>query len=123
MSPATTRFTVALARLNHLVKNPREPMKTETRALGLVLLCFATLVGWAPILAILAGAALSSLLGCHVDEGSVRPCMVAGIDVGYPLYILLVSGWFILGTWPIIVVTGFLWLWLLVRLVVRRVRA
>lgn len=95
-------------------------MKTETRVLGLVLLCVATLVGWAPVLAILAGAALSSFLGCHVDEGSVHPCMVAGIDVGYPLYIMLVSGWLILGTWPIILMTCVLWLWLLVRLVLRR---
>jgi hypothetical protein len=96
--------------------------KTDTRTTGPVLLCLATLVGWAPVIGILVGAALSSLLGCRVDEGSVRPCVVGGVDVGYPLYLLLVSGWFILGTWPIILVTTLLWLWLVVRFVLRRLR-
>jgi hypothetical protein len=97
-------------------------MARARRSRGFVALCLVTVVAWAPLAGLLAGAFLASVLDCRVDEGSVHPCIVAGIDLGSVLYGLTVGGWLILGLWPLMLLTLVLWLGWLVWAIARRVR-
>lgn len=51
-----------------------------------------------PILVSLLAGGIAHLAGAQLDEGSVHPCIVLGIDIGRPLYILGVAGWLALIT-------------------------
>jgi hypothetical protein len=48
--------------------------------------------------------------GCHVDEGSVHPCIINGKDYGSLLYALGVTGWLMLVTLPAGAFAGVIWL-------------
>ena len=65
-------------------------------------------------------ALLAWAFDCRVDEGSVHACSAAGIDIGPVLYGLGMSGWLILGLWPVMILTVLLWRALLVWVIVRR---
>lgn len=39
--------------------------------------------------------------GCRLNEGSVNPCVVNGVDYGERLYSAFVSGWYLLVTGPV----------------------
>lgn len=39
--------------------------------------------------------------GCQLDEGSIHPCIINGVDRGSDLYTLGVMGWFMLATIPL----------------------
>jgi hypothetical protein len=47
---------------------------------------------------------------CRVDEGSVHPCLVAGIDIGHLLYTLMTMGWFVILMLPFMLLTLVIWL-------------
>ena len=98
------------------------PTTRLLRRPALFILCVVTVIAWAPLAGVLAGAALSSAFDCRVDEGSVHPCVVGGIDLGSFLNLLTVSGWLMLGLWPVMLLTLVVWLGLLVWAVVRRFR-
>lgn len=89
------------------------------RAPWLLVLGIVTLVGWAPLGVLLLGSGVASALNCRLDEGSVHPCLVAGVDIGPVLYTATVSGWLILGVWPVMLGTLLIWLGLLIRMIVR----
>src|SRR5437868_1107970 len=54
----------------------------------------------APIGSVSLCALIANTHGCHVDEGSVHPCMINGKDYGHLLYTLGVAGWLMLVTLP-----------------------
>lgn len=61
------------------------------------------IVGFAilPILSMLIAVVIAGVSGCALDEGSVHPCLVLGIDLGTLLYSMAVFGWFVMFTVPL----------------------
>lgn len=54
----------------------------------------------APIGSVVACGWIANAHGCRVDEGSVHPCVINGVDRGQLLYTLGMMGWFMLVTLP-----------------------
>jgi hypothetical protein len=54
----------------------------------------------APILIALTSTVAAYAAGCTLDEASVHPCIVLGLDWGSALYFFLVSGWLAIATLP-----------------------
>lgn len=53
-----------------------------------------------PMIPVVICGVIAAGCGCHVDEGSVHPCIVFGRDIGHLLYTMGVMGWFGLITFP-----------------------
>jgi hypothetical protein len=68
----------------------------HTLILGLILF-----VGFLPVLSVAIAGGIASANGCQLDEGSVHPCVVNGVDMGETLYSMGVMGWFMLVTLPL----------------------
>lgn len=64
--------------------------------LGLILF-----LAFLPVLSVAAAGAIANANGCDLDEGSVHPCLVNGVDMGETLYSMGVMGWFMLATLPL----------------------
>jgi hypothetical protein len=62
-----------------------------------------------PVLATVAAIMLASIGDCQLDEGSVHPCIIAGVDIGEALYSMGVSFWFALATLPNLVMAAVVW--------------
>lgn len=62
----------------------------------------STLLGFAPVMSVLASSAVAKAAQCGLDEGSSHPCHVLGVELGGLLYSMFVSGWFIFLTWPLV---------------------
>ncbi len=54
----------------------------------------------APVGSVVACGLIANAYGCRVDEGSVHPCIINGLDYGQLLYTLGVLGWLMLVTLP-----------------------
>ncbi|MGA8154999.1 MAG: hypothetical protein WB822_02065 [Rhodoplanes sp.] len=68
-----------------------------TLARGLKIALAAILaVAAAPFLLALGAGLIAILLGCQLDESDVHPCMISGVDLGYPLYATALTGLIIL---------------------------
>ena len=74
-----------------------------------------TVVSAAPALSLVAAGLAATALGCQLDEGSVHPCLLGGVDLGNTLYAGAVLGWLMLVTWPGVLVAMLIWLVILVR--------
>ena len=57
-------------------------------------------IGVTPMLIAMLAGVITNLAKCELNEGSVSPCTVAGVDIGKMLYAMGVSGWFTLMTMP-----------------------
>ena len=55
----------------------------------------------APILSMLIASTIAQAHGCYVDEGSVHPCVIGGMDWGETFYTMTVLCWFMFFTLPI----------------------
>ncbi len=75
-----------------------------------VVLFLIGLVALAPVFSVIACGVIARALGCHVDEGSVHPCIAHGKDYGQLLYTLGVAGWLMLLTLPAGALASFGWL-------------
>ena len=71
-----------------------------------------------PILSTVLGGGVALCCGCQLDEGSVHPCIIFGIDFGGVLYALGMGFWLIFLTLP----TGLIMLALLAFDAARRKR-
>ncbi len=89
------------------------------RRIGLAALSILTLVSLAPIISLTVAGMLATSLGCTLDEGSLHPCPVAGTDIGSALYTGAVLGWLMFVTWPGLLASLGVWIWLIVRWVLR----
>ena len=70
---------------------------------NLILIVILLLIlGWTvwPVASIMMAGAVANANGCQLDEGSIHPCIVNGIDRGEQLYSMGVMGWFMLVTIP-----------------------
>ncbi len=52
------------------------------RWLAMAILSVVTVAVWIPPLAVLLTLATVAVTGCHVDEATEHPCLVAGHDIG-----------------------------------------
>jgi hypothetical protein len=84
------------------------------------LLGIITLVSWAPLTALVASSALAALFNCRLDEGSIHPCKVVGIDIGPALGTAFVAGWLLLVAWIPMLATAIAWAWILFRMLMKR---
>lgn len=73
-------------------------MKKRTAQIG----CGLLIVLWMvlPLLSVFTAYTIGNAFNCQVDEGGVHPCVVAGQDIGEPLYTMGVLGWFMFITIP-----------------------
>jgi DMSO/TMAO reductase YedYZ heme-binding membrane subunit len=65
-----------------------------------IVLFLIAMVALAPVASVIACGIIANAAGCHVDEGSVHPCVINGHDYGQTLYTMGVMGWFMLLTLP-----------------------
>ena len=84
-------------------------------ALALILL-----FGALPLLTLVSAVLFASTLGCQLDEGSIHPCMVLGLDFGGILYPMAVGGWFLMLTIPLAGLALIVWIIVLVILLFTR---
>jgi hypothetical protein len=49
-------------------------------------------VAAAPFVLTLGAGLIANALGCQLDEGSIHPCGIFGVDLGYLLYAMALSG-------------------------------
>jgi hypothetical protein len=89
---------------------------------ALLALIAASLIAFGPILATLSAGLVANLNGCALDEGSVHPCGVLGMDIGGFLYGLAVMGWLFLLTLPLAIVTVAGWVVFAIVALLRAVR-
>ena len=81
-----------------------------------------TIVAWAPAVAVVLAYVVSGLTGCRIDEASVHPCQVGPVDIGGLLYLMGMSGWYFLATWPVAFLAILFWTVYLVVALGQRVR-
>ena len=62
-----------------------------------------------PFVSLLLAFAVADLGHCQLDEGSVHPCLIAGIDVGPALLVMSMAGWLGIATLPLLLATLVLW--------------
>ena len=55
----------------------------------------------APIVSLLIAIGVANLGGCALDEGSIHPCVIGGIDWGELLSFMGIMGWLALFTVPV----------------------
>jgi hypothetical protein len=85
-----------------------------------ITLCVVTAIGWLPFGLVLAAGLFATVFGCVANEGNSHPCVVAGIDFGEAIYVAGVSGWFMLVTWPLMLITLVAWVALAALFIIRR---
>jgi hypothetical protein len=100
---------------------PTSPTRVWKR-LGLLALVLVTLISFAPLISLVVAGTTASVLGCQVDEGSVHPCVVGGVDIGETLSTSMVLGWLMFVTWPGVLVSLALWAVVVARWISRRLR-
>lgn len=95
---------------------------TSNRRTGFIVLIMLTIAGAAPIISVIAAGFVAGSLGCTLDEGSIHPCVVAGIDLGAVLYAMGVAGWLMLATGPLLIILILIWMIIGLRAILRRLR-
>ena len=91
------------------------PKRRMTWALAMILL-----FGVLPVISLLLAVLFAAAFGCRLDEGSVHPCVVLGLDFGDLLYPMAVGGWFVTFTIPLAGLALIVWLIVLVVLLFMR---
>ena len=81
-----------------------------------------TIVAWAPAVAVVLAYTIGNWAGCRVDEAAAYPCLIGSVDIGGLLYLMGVSGWYFLATWPVAVLSLLFWTGYLIVVAGRKVR-
>ncbi|MFC4424732.1 hypothetical protein [Deinococcus navajonensis] len=71
-----------------------------SRVVSRVALVVWALYTFGPVLLLTLGVSIANWQGCRLDEGSVHPCPVLGVDLGSALYTMGMMGWVMLITVP-----------------------
>ncbi len=79
------------------------------KRLMVVALALIVLFGAAPIVAVLAAAAIAGALGCTLNEGAAHACLLFGRNIGGMLYVMFTSHWFAMMTIPVAVMVLVVW--------------
>jgi hypothetical protein len=74
--------------------------QTEAKTRTSIFYCIL-LFTFAPILSLVTCGIIATIVGCEVSEAGPQPCMILGLDIGRPLAIMGVLGWFMFFTIPI----------------------
>ena len=67
----------------------------------LFVLLAITLCAISPFLAVAYAGSVAEKYGCELNEGSIHPCMVNGVERGGDLYSLGMLGWLGIATVPL----------------------
>ena len=82
-----------------------------TLARGLKIALAAILaVAAAPFVLALGAGMIATLLGCQLDESDIHPCVISGVDLGYPLYATALTGLIMLFGLPFAGAAFLIWL-------------
>jgi len=82
-----------------------------TLARGLkISLAAILIIAAGPFVLTLGAGLIAAALGCQLNEGSVHPCVVFGVDLGYPLYATALTGLIMLIGLPFAGVALLVWL-------------
>ncbi|MBA8877190.1 hypothetical protein [Phyllobacterium myrsinacearum] len=92
------------------------------RRIVVIVLTIVTIIALLPLFSVLATYAIATPLGCAVDEGSVHPCLVGGIDIGDMLYTMGVLGWLMIPAAPVLLIAVLGWVGLGIAAVAGRMR-
>jgi len=76
-----------------------------------------------PIGSVMIAGSIAEANGCDLDEGSIHPCLIDGVDWGPDLYTFGVLGWFMLATLPLGGIALLVWLLVLIIHLIARGRA
>jgi hypothetical protein len=86
-------------------------------------LAIIVLFAASPLVSLILAILIAAPFGCRLDEGSVYPCVILGVDFGTLLYVMSVSAWFVMFTVPFAGLALIVWLVVLLSvLFVRRAR-
>ena len=76
----------------------------------LAILFLILAVTLAPVGSLMLSGWIANANGCALDEGSVHPCVIGGVDRGELLYTMFVLGWLMFLTFPAGALAGAGWL-------------
>ena len=86
----------------------------ETRRFGMkwywIALVAIAVFSVLPLISGISAAYIAEAHGCRLDEGSVHPCLVFGLDWGSPLYAMGVLTWLMFFTFPAAFVLLLVWI-------------
>ncbi len=99
---------------------PQQPQ--SKRRIIVIVLTVITIIALLPLFSVLATYAIATTLGCTVDEGSVHPCLLGGIDLGDTLYTMGVMGWLMIPAAPVLLIAVLGWIGLGVAVLTGRMR-
>ena len=88
--------------------------------LNLLIIACISLLCFAPLLVTTIAGSVAQAAGCQLDEGSIHPCIINGVDYGETLYSLGMTAWFMFFSAP--VAAGLLVFYLLALGVITLVR-
>jgi hypothetical protein len=72
-----------------------------TWLIHVLVLVLISLCAIGPFLAVAYAGSMADKFGCQLDEGSIHPCQVKGVDRGEDLYALGMLGWLGVATVPL----------------------
>jgi hypothetical protein len=78
------------------------------RALRIVMIVIVALC-LLPFVSLAISLGLADLGACQLDEGSVHPCLIAGVDLGAALYAMSVVAWVGIVAVPLLMAALLLW--------------
>ena len=67
----------------------------------LIGLIISIVIAVCPLILVWSVDLIAELNGCSLNEGSIQPCIVAGMDIGGVLYSIFMSGWYLFITFPV----------------------
>lgn len=79
-----------------------------------VALALIVFIAALPLISVFLTYLIADANGCRVDEGSVHPCVVMGVDIGGLLYTMGVLGWLMLASLPLGALAVIAWLAVLI---------
>ena len=77
------------------------PILTPRWRAALLLMGKIVFYALSPVICVLLAAGIAGLLGCQMAGGDPAPCNCLGVDVGKPIYMMAMMGWFAIGTLPL----------------------
>ena len=63
-----------------------------------------------PLISGISAAYIAEAHGCRLDEGSVHPCIIGGVDWGEALYTMALLSWLMFFTFPAAFVLFIIWM-------------
>ena len=78
------------------------------------------LLGFSPFFWVMRAGSIANANDCQLDEGSIHPCVVNGVDMGKELYTWGMMGWLGVVTLPLSILAAGVYLFIVVVVVIIR---